>query len=441
MLLSGKGLKHDFVRFVSATVASQVVFSLYSMVDGLMVSLGVNEYAMSAVNLAIPFTNALFSIAVLFAVGSSTLIAIAIAQDKRREANTLFSQNFATLLILGAVATALVLLFLEPFARLLGADEITLDYVKHYLLGLAPFSVCYLVSYNLEVLVKTDGFPRYALFTVIAGCLTNCVLDYIAIFWLDMGVFGAAVATGISQLVTCLSYFAHFFSKKCTFRLCKFRFDPHLYARILPIGLADGVTELCNGVMIFLFNRVILRCLGDDALVSYTIIAYVNTLIVNTMLGISQGSQPLVSYHYGKEDAAGYRKLLRYGATAVAIMTAVIFAGVMLFAPQIAGIFVDAEKPWLAADTAGALRRYGLCYLLLGGNILMGGFLTAVEQPKAAISISVGRGLAFQAGALFLLAFAVGGTAIWYAPLVSEALCAVMAVLFMRKFLNKTKAA
>ena len=79
MLLSGKSLKHDFIRFVSATMASQVVFSLYSMVDGLMVSIGVNEYAMSAVNLAIPFTNALFSIAVLFAVGSSTLIAIFIA--------------------------------------------------------------------------------------------------------------------------------------------------------------------------------------------------------------------------------------------------------------------------------------------------------------------------------------------------------------------------
>ena len=96
MLLSGKSLKHDFIRFVSATMASQVVFSLYSMVDGLMVSIGVNEYAMSAVNLAIPFTNALFSIAVLFAVGSSTLIAIFIAQEKRREANALFSQNFAT---------------------------------------------------------------------------------------------------------------------------------------------------------------------------------------------------------------------------------------------------------------------------------------------------------------------------------------------------------
>ena len=122
-------------------MASQMVFSLYSMVDGLMVSIGVNEYAMSAVNLAIPFTNALFSVAVLFAVGSSTLIAIYLAQQKRQEADTLFSQNFVTLLVIGALATALVLLFLEPFARLLGADEVTLDYVKQYLLGIAPFSV------------------------------------------------------------------------------------------------------------------------------------------------------------------------------------------------------------------------------------------------------------------------------------------------------------
>lgn len=308
MLLSGKSLKHDFIRFVSATMASQVVFSLYSMVDGLMVSIGVNEYAMSAVNLAIPFTNALFSIAVLFAVGSSTLIAIFIAQDKRHEADTLFSQNFATLLIIGAVITALVLLFLDPFARLLGADEITLDYVKHYLLGIAPFSVCYLVSYNLEVLVKTDGYPRYALFTVIGGCLTNCVLDYIAIFHLDMGVFGAAVATGISQLATCISYFIHFFSKKCTFRLRKFRFDPRLYARILPIGLSDGVTELCTGLMIFLFNRTVLKCIGTDGVVTYTVIAYATTIIINLMVGVSQGTQPLVSYQYGKEDYPSCRQ-------------------------------------------------------------------------------------------------------------------------------------
>ena len=431
MLLSGKSLKHDFIRFVSATVASQVVFSLYSMVDGLMVSIGVNEYAMSAVNLAIPFTNALFSIAVLFAVGSSTLIAIFIAQEKRHEADTLFSQNLVTLLLLSAVITALVLLFLEPFAYLLGADEITLDYVKQYLLGIAPFSVCYLVSYNLEVLVKTDG---YALFTVIGGCLTNCVLDYIAIFHLDMGVFGAAVATGISQLVTCISYFIHFFSKKCTFRLRKFRFDPRLYARILPIGLSDGVTELCTGLMIFLFNRTVLRCIGTDGVVTYTVIAYVTTIIINLMVGISQGSQPLVSYHYGREDHAGCRKLLRYALTTVCVVAPLLFLGLYVFAPQIVSAYLSHASAELVDYSVHAFRRYSVSYLLVGFNVVIGGFLTALERPVPAISISVGRGLVLQSAVLLTLAAVFGGDALWYTPILSEAMCLAMSLFFLRRY-------
>ena len=439
-MLEQRSLLSQFTRFTGATVASLMVFSLYSIVDGLFVAKGVGEFAMAAVNLAVPFTNILFSIAVVFAVGTNTIIAIYLGRGEGERADSLLSQNLALLTVIGVAISLLVLVFTVPFARLLGANETTLDYTVHYLRGLAPFALCFIVSYNMEILVKTDGYPRIAIATVVTGCLTNCVLDYLAIFVLNWGVWGAAVATGLSQLLTCVIYLRHFLCGRSTFHIVRFRMDWRIYRRLLPIGVADGVTELCNGVMIFLFNRVILRCLGDDALVSYTIIAYVNTLIINTMLGISQGSHPLVSYHYGKGDAAGYKKLLRYGFTAVGIMTAVILAGVMLFAPQIAGIFVDADKPWLAADTAGALRRYGLCYILLGSNILMGGFLTAVERPKAAISISVGRGLLFQAGALLLLAAAVGGTGIWFAPVISEALCAVMAVWFLRRFLRKTAA-
>ena len=439
MLLSGKSLKHDFVRFVSATMASLMVFSLYSMVDGLMVSIGVNEYAMSAVNLSLPFTNALFSIAVLFGVGSSTLIAIYIAQDKRHEADTLFSQNFTTLLVIGALATTLVFVFLEPFAILLGADKITLDYVKEYLTGIAPFSVCFLVSYNLEVLVKTDGYPRYALFTVITGCLTNCVLDYVAIFWLNMGVFGAAAATGISQLVTCVLYLIHFFSKKCTFHLRKFRFDPHLYARILPIGLADGVTELCTGLMIFLFNHTVLRCIGTDGVVTYTVIAYVNTVVINLMVGISQGSQPLVSFHYGKGEHDQCQKLLRYGLTTVCIIAPLLFLCVYFFAPQIVSAYLSHASDELVAYSVRAFRHYGISYLLVGFNVVIGGFLTALERPILAISISVGRGLVLQSAVLLTLAAVFGGEALWYTPIISESLCLAMSVIFLRLYQGETR--
>ena len=324
-----------------------MVFSLYSIVDGLMVAKGVGEYAMAAVNLAVPFTNVLFSIGVIFAVGTSTIIAIYLGQNQGEKANSLFSQNIVLLTCVGLTITVLVFVFLEPFAVLLGAKGVTYQYTIDYLRGLAPFALCFIISYNMEVLIKTDGYPRLAILTVITGCLANCVLDYIAIFVLNLGVWGAAFATGLSQLLTCIIYLRHFLGGHNTFHFVKFRMDWGIYKRLIPLGFADGVTELCNGVMIFLFNRVILRCLGDDGLVCYTIIAYVNTLIINTMLGISQGSQPLVSYHYGKGDAAGYKKLLRYGFTAVGIMTAVIFAGVMIFAPQIAGIFLGAEKPEL----------------------------------------------------------------------------------------------
>jgi len=435
--LEGKSLRSDFVRFVTASAASLMVFSLYSMVDGLMVSLGVNEYAMSAVNLAIPFTNALFSLAVMFAVGSSTIIAIHLAQGRKEEANSLFSQNFFLLLGVGLVISVAVLVLREPFAKLLGADEVTLEYVKQYLLGLAPFSACFIISYNLEVLVKTDGFPRLAVISVTTGAVANCILDYIAIFWLDMGVFGAAVATGTSQLITCIIYLAHFFGPKCTFRLRKFKFNPRIYKRLIPIGLSDGVTELCNGLMILLFNRTVQKYLGADGLVTYTVIAYMNTIVINLMMGITQGSQPLVSYRYGKNDMGSCKKLLGYGLKTAVLFGGVCFVGLYVFAPQVVGAYLSEASSELVAKSIVAFRQYGFSWLLVGFNVVIGGYLTALERPLPAIVISTGRGLIVQSGVLVVLAAITTGAGLWFTPLISEMLVLALAVVFLRSNMRK----
>ena len=145
-MLDERSLLSQFVRFSTATVASLMVFSLYSIVDGLFVARGVGEYAMSAVNLSAPFLNLLFSIAVIFAVGTSTILSIFLGQGKRERANSLFSQNVTLLTVTGIVITVLVFLFLEPVAKLLGAEGVTLPYTKDYLTGLAPFAVCFIIS-------------------------------------------------------------------------------------------------------------------------------------------------------------------------------------------------------------------------------------------------------------------------------------------------------
>ena len=436
-MLSERSLLSNFIRFSTATIASLMVFSLYSIVDGLFVARGVGEYAMSAVNLAVPFMNAMFSIALLFAVGTSTIIAIYLGEGKGENANSLFTQNAVLLLVLGVALSVLVMVFLEPFALLLGAEEMTLPYVKDYLLGLAPFAFCFMVSYNMEILVKTDGHPRVALLTVITGCLANCVLDYVAIFILDWGIFGAAVATGLSQLLTVVLYLRHFMSKRSTFHFTRFRFDFSIYRRLLPIGVSDSLTELCNGVMIFLFNHTILRCIGERGLVSYTIIAYANTLIINTTMGISQGAQPLISFHYGRKDEDSCRKLLQYGLISAAAVTVGCFVVLWIFAPQLTQAFLGLEDLALNAYTVDAFRRYGLSYLLLGFNVFIGGYLTARERPKSAIAISTGRGLVVQAIALLALAATLGGDAIWFTPVISEAVVLVLSLILLRKVLKR----
>lgn len=426
-----QSLLKQFFHFSAATVASLMVFSLYSIVDGLFVARGVGEYAMTAVNLSVPFVNLLFSIAVIFAVGTSTIIAYLLGQKNAQSANKLFSQNLVTLVVIGVTISVLVLAFTEPLARLLGAEEVTLEYTIHYLQGLAPFAVCFMISYNLEVLVKTDGRPRLALVTVCVGCVTNCVLDYLAIFHWGLGIWGAAAATGLSQLLTCLIYLTHFLGKHTTFHPVRFRMDWKIYRRLLPIGISDGLTELCNGLMIFLFNHTILRCIGTDGLVAYTIIAYANTLVINITMGVSQGSQPLISFQNGRGDGAAIGKLLRYGLRTMCGIAAVCFTVLFLAAPKLVAVYLPEAGAEMLTFATDAFRRYSLCYLPVGFNIYIAGFLTAMERPLPAVSISTGRGLILQGSILLLLAAVLGGGSIWFAPVISEVLCLGLSVFFL----------
>lgn len=426
-----QSLLKQFFHFSAATVASLMVFSLYSIVDGLFVARGVGEYAMTAVNLSVPFVNLLFSIAVIFAVGTSTIIAYLLGQKNAQSANKLFSQNLATLVVIGVTISVLVLAFTEPLARLLGAEEVTLEYTIHYLQGLAPFAVCFMISYNLEVLVKTDGRPRLALVTVCVGCVTNCVLDYLAIFHWGLGIWGAAAATGLSQLLTCLIYLTHFLGKHTTFHPVRFRMDWKIYRRLLPIGISDGLTELCNGLMIFLFNHTILRCIGTDGLVAYTIIAYANTLVINITMGVSQGSQPLISFQNGRGDGTAIGNLLRYGLRTMCGIAAVCFTVLFLAAPKLVAVYLPEAGAEMLTFATDAFRRYSLCYLPVGFNIYIAGFLTAMERPFPAVSISTGRGLILQGSILLLLAAVLGGSSIWFAPVISEVLCLGLSVFFL----------
>ncbi len=429
MKLEGKSLKHDFFRFIIPSLMAQWVYALYTMVDGLFVARGVSELALSGVNIAMPFLTLLFSVALLFAVGSSTMIAILLGQKKEKKAQEVFTQNIVMVSIVSILIMGITLWKSREIALFLGATDLTITYVQTYLNTIACFSIFFVCSYSLEVLVKTDGYPMKATMFVVAGAVLNCILDYLFVIQLHKGVWGAAFATGISQFSVVVLYLTHFCSRKTHMEFVKFIPSFPLLCRTVKTGLSSGITELSPGIVIFLYNHAILTFLNEEAVVSYTIVTYVSAIVVMSMVGITQGIQPLVSYHYGRKSVGQYHRLLKYALYFGTIFSIAAFAVSRMLAKPLVNLFVSPEFGNLRVESVRIFSIVSYSFLLCGCNIILGGFFTAVEHPKASMSISLGRGVLFVAISLWILTAIFQGEGIWWAAVLSEGLCFVLTLI------------
>lgn len=437
MKLEGSSLKHDFFRFIIPSLIAQWVYALYTMIDGLFVARGVSELALSGVNIAMPFVTLLFSVALIFAVGSSTVIAILLGKKEEAGANQVFTQNILTVILVSALITVLVLWKSEAIALFLGATRPTLGYVRTYITTIACFSVFFICSYSLEVLIKTDGYPMKATIIVTAGAVLNCILDYLFVMVFHKGVWGAAFATGMSQLIVVLLYLTHFCSKRTHMKLARFHPSLSLAWRTVKTGLSSGITEFSAGIVIFLFNHAILKYLNEEFIVSYTIVTYVSTIIVMSMAGIAQGIQPLVSYYYGKGAPGKYHCLLKYALCFGAVFSAAAFIISRSIAVPLVGLFISPEMQDLRRASVSVFYTFSYSFLLCGFNIIIGGFFTAVEYPKSAMAISLGRGFLFVALSLLLLTSLFGGNGIWWAATLAEGLCLLLTCVLFLYYRNK----
>ncbi len=441
MKLEGKSLRQDFFRFIIPSLIAQWVFALYTMIDGLFVARGVSELALSGVNIAMPFVTLLFSVALMFAVGSSTVIAILLGQKEDEKAKEVFTQNILTVILVSALLTAVVLWKSESIALFLGATEPTIEYVQTYITTIACFSVFFICSYSLEVLIKTDGYPMKATVIVTAGAVLNCILDYLFVIVFCKGVWGAAFATGLSQLAVVLLYLTHFCSSKTHMKLVRFLPSTGLAWRTVKIGLSSGITEFSAGIVIFLFNHAILTYLNEEYIVSYTIVTYVSTIIVMSMAGIAQGIQPLVSYYYGKGMPYKYHKLLKYALCFGTMFSIAAFIISKIIAAPLVSLFISSALQELRDASVEVFHTFSYSFLLCGFNVIIGGFFTAIEYPKSAMAISLGRGFLFVALSLRILTALFGGNGIWWAAALAEGLCLLLTfTLFLSYVLRNGKA-
>ena len=311
--------------------------------------------------------------------------------------------------------------------------------INYYLKIIICFNGFFIVSYCLEVLTKTDGFPHLAIIGMIISAGINIVLDYILVINLGLGIKGAACATGISQLISCLFFLSHFLRAKSKLKFTKFTVDFRALKRILSIGFPDAITELTSGIVILLFNQSILRFIGESGVITYSIICYVNTLVIMTMIGITQGMQPLCSYYYGKEEYSTVLTLLKMSLKTIGVVSILTVIISLLFGEQIVSVFISSSDFELFDKSVLAFRTFSLSFLILGFNVLISGFCAAVEKPLNATIISLSRGLILISICLFAMIIFLGGNGIWISSIVSEVICLCISIILLRKTSNLIK--
>ncbi|HSQ87898.1 MATE family efflux transporter [Romboutsia sp.] len=428
-----KDLKSQFKKYVIPSVSAMWVFSLYSMVDGIFVSKGVGSEALAAVNISTPYINTIFALSILFSTGATTIVSITLGNEDNKKANEYFTLNTVVVSILSAIIIILSLLNLDKLAIFLGATSSTLEYVQEYLGTIILFVGFYIVSYSLEVLIKSDGYPHLSTIGVLISAITNIVLDYIFVLKLDYGVEGAAFATGIARVLSFSFFFIHFLRKKGKLQFVKFKFDFSIIKKIISIGIPDFTTEVSMAVVVLIFNQSILRVIGEDALVSYSVICYINTLVLTTMMGISQGIQPICSYYYGKKDKNAVLSILDMGLKVVNISSVISFLIVVIFTNQIVSMFISNVDKAIFDYTVTILRVFSLSFLIMGYNVITSGFCVAVDKPVLAGVVSLGRGIVVITFSLIAMILLFGGKGIWISTFVSELIVFMVAKNILKK--------
>jgi len=390
------------LRYVIPAASALVLFSLYTLVDAAFVSHGVGELALTSVNIAAPFINLVSGIAILLTMGTATLCSFALGEGNRERAEALFSQSTALMAILSGVITALVLLFARPIALRLGAGPETIENSVCYLRIIAGFSICFILTYCLEVMVKVDDSPILSVVGNGVSALLNIGLDALFIFVFHWGVMGAALATGLAQTGSLITYLIYFLGPRSDLKFRRFRWQPREYLRILPLGVADCSVEFVLGFMTILYNNVLILLYGANYQTIYAVLAYVSIFVFMLMQGITQGMMPLVSFSVGQKDPPSIRFYFRKTSLLMLFAAILITALCQCVPGGIVRLFLSADSP-LFSETISALRQYSLSFLLCGFNILLAGYFTSLGRGGSSALLSLVRGFVLLPVSLLLL--------------------------------------
>ena len=421
----------SLLRFALPNIFMMVFLSLYTIVDGMFISRFVGTLALSAVNMSYPLTCLEMAVGIMLASGGSAITARKLGEGRAEEARQDFTAIVTVSASIGVLFLLLGNLFLHPILRLLDTSAAQWADCQVYTRILLFFAPGLFLQTAFQALFVTAGKPLLGLSTTIAGGLANIVLDWFLMGTVQMGVGGAAIATGISYCIPAV-FGLVYFARNRTGSLWFTRF--HLNFRLLLAACGNGssemVTNVANAVTTFLFNMLFLHYWGEDGVAAITIVMYFQFVFTAVFFGFSLGVAPVISYKYGAQDAEQLHRIfhicLRFvlacSLGAYLLSRAVIGPCLSLFTPAGSAVYEVALN---------GFPIYAVSFLLMGVSIFASSFFTALSDGLVSAVISFARTLFFLVGMLLLLPYLLGEVGLWLAVPTAEGLGILVSIGFL----------
>lgn len=427
-------------RFVLPSVAMMLFVSIYGIVDGFFVSNFVGEIPFAALNLIFPLIMILGSVGFMLGTGGNAVVSKALGENNPQKANRIFSMLVYSAIVIGAVLSLTGILLARPMAELFAKNESNMSVAQKKEL------VDNCVLYARTILAVLPMFMLQNLFqgffvtaeksrlglcvTLIAGC-GNMLFDALFIVVFKWGLFGAALATALNQVIggsIPIFYFAR--KNDSLLRLGKTNFDARVLGKVCINGVSELMTNISLSVVSIIYNAQLMSLVGVDGVSAYGVLQYIGFIFVAVFLGYAVGCAPIIGYHFGAKNDKELNNVFKKSLTIVGglglLMTMIAF----VFAKPLASIFVGYDKQLLDL-TAKGIRINSFSFLACGFNIFTSAFFTALGSGGLSLLVSFSRTFVLQIVCVLALPIWLGLNGVWLALVVAESLTLILSIALL----------
>jgi putative MATE family efflux protein len=421
----------EFAKYTSFNIVAMISVSGYILADTFFISLAMGTYGLAALNFAIPIFGLVLGSGLMLGIGGATKYNIKKSQDNHTSANKYFTNTIILMIIWIIFFVICGLFFSRGITSLVGANDQIFELSRIYLQVILLFSPVLMINTVLGCFIRNDGAPKLAMIAMASNSLANILLDYIFIIRMELGMFGGALATGLATFTSLFIFLFYFMKKRNGFHLIPCKLLGKSIMEILGIGLPTFITEISVSVVMVTFNIIILRTSGNVGVAAFGVIANILIVVISIYNGIAQGTQPLISKHYGKGNIRLVHLMLSCALILMAGITVIVYLSIFFGAYQIASIFNSEQNLYFQQLAVNGLRLYFTGGIFVGFNIILITYFASTQNVRPAHIISILRGFVVILPMVFLLSYLGGITGVWLSfPLAELLVCLIGCVLY-----------